>query len=164
MKKINKLVEVLKNPKLRTFYKWFVAFILIVAMFMLAVNEGLIKMMVESDISRLSVVITVLFFVFSIFTGYLAFTSDAKDKRFKIVKFVKEQFFTLGILGTVVGLIYMTNDVLAGSDVKNIIVGLKDGLATALFTTAAGLVASLLLHIQMYILQYNYEKRDAPIS
>ena len=146
------------NPKLKTFYKWFVSFSLIVSMFALAVGEGWIKVMVESDVSKLSVIISILFFIFSLFTGYLAFTSDGKDKRMKIINFARNHFFTLGILGTVAGLIYMTSNVLtSGTDTQDIIVGLKNGLATSLLTTAAGIVASLLLHIQTFILKYNEE-------
>ena len=120
--------------------------------------------MFDSDISHLSVVITVLFFACSIFAGYLSLKkskliglpSDPFDDRpLRILELCKGHFFTLGILGTVAGLIFMTNDVLKGDDVQKIIIGLKDGLATALFTTAAGIIASVLTHIQIFILTYD---------
>ena len=62
-------------------------------------------------------------------------------------------FFSLGLLGTIVGLIFATQGSLDSSlPTSEIVAGLKEGLNTAFYTTVCGIVFSLPLQVQLMVL------------
>ena len=72
--------------------------------------------------------------------------------------FSAEHFFSLGLLGTIVGLIFATQGSLNSSlPVGEIVAGLKEGLNTAFYTTVCGIVFSLPLQLQLMILKFKLE-------
>ena len=69
--------------------------------------------------------------------------------------FSAEHFFSLGLLGTIIGLIFATSGSLDSSlPVGEIVAGLKEGLNTAFYTTVCGIIFSLPLQFQIMILRY----------
>jgi biopolymer transport protein ExbB/TolQ len=63
---------------------------------------------------------------------------------------------TLGMIGTVAGFIYMLSSSFSEMDPQNVVsmqgvlAKMSCGMSTALYTTAAGLVCSLLLKLQLF--------------
>jgi flagellar motor component MotA len=99
----------------------------------------------------------------SVGNGLTAITGINVKKRLGISHFVSESLVGLGLLGTVVGLIYMVFDSLgseASSNIQKTIESLKLGLATALITTGVGLICSIFLNIQSYIISYELEDEN----
>ena len=99
--------------------------------------------------------------------GHLSFEADvAKDsqkddlsKRAELGWFTAEHFFSFGLLGTIIGLVLATGGSLDGSNpVSEIVAGLKTGLNTAFYTTICGIVFSILLQLQLLILQNGLRK------
>ena len=127
--------------------------------------------MVKNDVSYLTVVIMTLYVIISAIVGRLCFLADKIEKgcqpnlRRQLSKqaevgwFAAEHFFSLGLLGTVFGLCVATSTSLnVGTEVSDIVSGLKTGLNTAFYTTICGIVFSLPLQAQLMILRFKLEE------
>ena len=158
---------------MNTFTKWFLVNAVVLTAFFFAETRGAISTMVTNDVSYLTIVIMVLYVAFSGFTGKLCYLADRATKntgkdidkrdgllrRSEIGWFAAEHFFSLGLLGTVFGLCLATSTSLnAGTEVSDIVAGLKTGLNTAFYTTICGIVFSLPLQAQLMILKFELEK------
>ena len=139
-----------------TFTKWFLLnAVFLTAIFFAEAREydglegGAISLMVRSDVSYLTVVIMVLYVIVSGMVGKLCFLADKikgrkirvelekerLSKRADVGWFAAEHFFSLGLLGTVFGLCVATSTSLnEGTEVSDIVAGLKTGLNTELFS------------------------------
>ena len=156
-----------------TFTKWFLLNSVFLTAVFFAETKGAISTMVSGDVSYLTVVIMVLYVLVSGMVGRLCYLSDKiksgtvgevddKDallKRADVGWFAAEHFFSLGLLGTVFGLCVATATSLTeGSEVSDIVSGLKVGLNTAFYTTICGIVFSLPLQVQLMILKFKLEE------
>jgi hypothetical protein len=128
--------------------------------------------MVTSDISHLTIVIMVLYVFMSGLVGRLCYLADKvggskigeTDERARLLArsdvgwFTAEHFFSLGLLGTVFGLCVATSTSLnEGTEISDIVSGLKVGLNTAFYTTICGIVFSLPLQAQLMILKFKLQ-------
>ena len=161
---------------MNTFTKWFLLNAVILTAIFFAEQKKLLSTMIEGDLSHISVLIMSLYVFMSAFVGRLSYLSDKiskdnKDKRAKekdyLVKrsdvgwFAAEHFFSLGLLGTIIGLILATQGSLDSSTpTSEIVAGLKKGLNTAFYTTVCGIVFSLPLQVQLMILKFKLESKD----
>lgn len=156
---------------MNTFTKWFLLnAILITALFFAETRNG-ISLMVKNDVSYLTIVIMALYVIMSAFVGRLCYLADKTSKKgesrrlqwptkrrisknAEVGWFAAEHFFSLGLLGTVFGLCVATSTSLReGTEVSDIVAGLKVGLNTAFYTTICGIVFSLPLQAQLMILK-----------
>ena len=158
-----------------TFTKWFLLNAVFLTAVFLAETKGAVSTMVSGDVSHLTVVIMALYVLVSGMVGRLCYLSDKisnkdeskarkeKDylsKRSDVGWFAAEHFFSLGLLGTVFGLCMATSTSLTeGSEVSDIVAGLKTGLNTAFYTTICGILFSLPLQVQLMILKFKLEER-----
>lgn len=146
---------------MKTFFKWLLVFIASITGAVLAHTQGFFGFVLKYDFSYISFVILICYLTMSIANGLTSITGVNVKKRLSISDFVSESVVGLGLLGTVIGLIYMVFDSLgseAASNIQKTIESLKLGLATALITTGVGLVCGLFLNIQSYIIAYELEK------
>mgnify|MGYP005824110223 FL=1 len=154
-----------------TFIKWFLVNAVFLTGVFFAETKGAISLMVENDVSHLTIVIMALYVVISVMVGRLSFLSDKINKgrerearrhlskRAEVGWFAAEHFFTLGLLGTVFGLCVATSTSLnEGTEISDIVSGLKTGLNTAFYTTICGIVFSLPLQAQLMILRFKLEE------
>ena len=154
-----------------TFVKWFLVNAVFLTGVFFAETKGAISLMVKNDVSHLTVVIMILYVSISVMVGRLCFLSDKINKwrekearrhlskRAEVGWFAAEHFFSLGLLGTVFGLCVATATTLnVGTEISDIVSGLKTGLNTAFFTTICGIVFSLPLQAQLMILKFKIEK------
>ena len=154
-----------------TFTKWFLLNAVMVTAVFFAETKGAISLMVKNDISHLTIVIMVLYVIVSVVVGKLCFLSDKINKgrekearrhlskRAEVGWFAAEHFFTLGLLGTVFGLCVATATSLnEGTEISDIVSGLKTGLNTAFYTTICGIVFGLPLQVQLMILRFKLEE------
>ena len=139
-----------------------------------AETKDAISTIVQNDLSHISILIMVLYVAVSGYIGRLCYLSDkistknSKNrqkekeylkKRIDLGWFSAEHFFSLGLLGTIVGLIFATRGSLDGSlPTSEIIGGLKEGLNTAFYTTVCGIVFSLPLQVQIMILKFKLDE------
>ncbi|MBC8416735.1 MotA/TolQ/ExbB proton channel family protein [bacterium] len=143
--------------------KWFLVTALSGTAIFLAQTQGALSLIITNDKSYLGLSMMVLYALTTLFLGKMAFDMDVAKKddsselssRAGIGWFIAEHFFTLGLLGTIIGLVIATSGAMGENlPVSQIVAGLKEGLNTAFFTTICGIVFSLLLQIQLLVLRY----------
>ena len=156
---------------MNTFTKWFLLNAVVLTGLFFAETKHAISLMVKNDVSYLTIVIMLLYVVISAMVGRLCYLSDKINKgrekearrhlskRAEVGWFAAEHFFTLGLLGTVFGLCVATATSLnEGTEIADIVSGLKVGLNTAFYTTICGIVFSLPLQAQLMILRFKLEE------
>lgn len=156
-----------------TFTKWFLVNALIGTGIFFAEQREAISTIVKNDLSYISILIMTLYVFLSLYIGRLCYLSDKmstrKEKRLKEKEYLTkradlgwfsaEHFFSLGLLGTIVGLIFATSGSLDSSlPVGEIVSGLKEGLNTAFYTTVCGIIFSLPLQVQLMILKFKLDE------
>jgi len=151
------------------FIKWFIIFACILTGGVIGGSLGLFKTVLSADISHLTTVITALFLACSLQTGKISYDLSNNDqslytryseatpklkRKLKFLDWMSTTFFAIGLMGTIIGFCYMMRGTLQESaDVSTIITQLKVGSSTKLFTTLAGLIASVLLQFQLLIIK-----------
>jgi len=158
---------------MKTFTKWFLLNAVVLTAVFFAEQRDAVSMMIENDLSYISILIMGLYVIVSGHIGRLCYLSDKindnkKDDAIKWLKsradvgwFAAEHFFSLGLLGTIVGLIFATQGSLDSSLPTNeIVAGLKEGLNTAFYTTVCGIVFSLPLQVQLMVLKHKLEDEE----
>lgn len=155
------------------FVKWFIIFAAIIAISVIAAKLGLFTFVVSVDISHLSSIIACLFVIFTGMAGKLCYdlssikyTSKISYKRkMRVLRFMASSFFTMGLLGTIIGFCYMMHGTLKTDlDVTTIITQLKIGASTKLYATLSGIVSSLLLQLQILVIENEYIEEEYGIN
>ncbi len=153
---------------MHTFYRWLLLFSLIILGSVVLVITGVASDILQSDKSMLSSVIYGFFLFFSIRCGFHTYQLnkscqiDIKSKQFLTENAIID-FKDMGLIGTVIGILFMLGPTFQGMQSADIgslqkaMVGMGTGMATALYTTAAGLICSLLLKWQLMNLESGYE-------
>lgn len=141
--------------------KWWTVFCSCVLLLFLCWEFGFLHSLYASDITRLSWVILGLFFLFSLRIGYRLHTFVRERDRYSFSTnpewFAGETMLSLGMVGTVVGFIYMLTTVFTDLDVadtasvQQALAMMATGMGTALWTTLVGLVCSILLKLQLVL-------------
>ena len=143
------------------FLRWWIIFVLIIFGSAVCIFSGIVQKVNNGDITKISFLIYGIFMFFSVHTGYL--TKRQKHKP-TLGIFVSNSLLTLGIIGTVIGLIYSLSLSFVNIDPSNelqmreALGSISLGMSTALFTTATGLITSLILKIQLFNLGYGNGK------
>ena len=118
----------------------------------------------DADVTKLSFVIAALFIHSTIQVGISTYKRDKKqyyhESNLNIPRFMVGVMTKIGMLGTVIGFILMLSTCLTGVSFQNVqsmqgVIGsMTSGMSTALVTTAAGLICSLILQLQLF----NYDQ------
>ena len=145
------------------FVKWFIITAATLAASYISWSTGLVDIIVKNDMSRLSIVMTVLYGAFCYLSGCLSYQIDKHGhgkvnykRSLRILNFLSDKFFTLGLLGTIVGFCFMMYGTLnTGIDVNQIIAQLKVGVSTALYTTLVGMIYSLIGQLQIFVIEHH---------
>ena len=123
---------------------------------------GWFEKLYDSDQTKISFIIIIIFIAASIATGFLSFRSEyVYNKISNYIWFASETMVTLGLIGTVAGFLLMLSSAFDNLDVSNVenvqkvISNMALGMSTALCTTLSGLIGSVLTKIQMVILENN---------
>lgn len=107
-----------------------------------------------NDITYLSSVILVLWIMSTIVVGIQI---QKNQESTEVSWFIADSFLTIGMIGTVIGFVYMLSTTFASlnpddtNSMKAAIATMAAGMSTALLTTLAGLIASLCLKFQLVI-------------
>ena len=129
--------------------------------------SGVIQKVNQADFTKISFLIYAVFVIFTIRTGIETYRLSRENKitnrhiaryykKSDIGWFVSDMLLTLGMIGTVAGFIYMLDSSFSEMDPQNaismqgVLAKMGAGMSTALYTTAAGLVCSLLLKLQLF--------------
>ena len=116
----------------------------------------------ESDITKISFLILLVFVCTSIWIGnktYLVDRLDDYNQRADVGWVIAESCLALGMVGTVTGFLIMLGTAFENIDLSNTATlqqALSDmamGMSTALYTTLIGLVCSLIIKVQLINLE-----------
>ena len=153
--------------KYSLFLRWWLLFTLIVVGTIFAHYGGFFEFLYQKDRSFLSFVILYFFFFMSVWCGIKTWNlsrhhgavTPSELNHFERSEehgwFAAELCMTMGMIGTVVGFIWMlagfaTIDLTNMTTVQGFISELGMGMSTALLTTLTGLVCGALLKIQYF--------------
>jgi hypothetical protein len=143
--------------------------------------SGVIQKVNQVDVTKISFLIYAVFAIFTLRTGIDTYHLCREDKvtnqhiatyfkKSDIGWFVSDMLLTLGMIGTVAGFIYMLSSSFSEMDPQNVIsmqgvlAKMGAGMSTALYTTAAGLVCSLLLKLQVFNFTHHLDYLSATLE
>jgi len=138
------------------FMAWFVLLVFMLGGAYFSFEAGFFHYVWDADVSKICFIILTLFLFGYCRLGYLLHSHDPDNlksitnKQLDTGYEIADMCMALGMLGTVIGFIVMSSSftTVDFSDVENIKDLFKlatDGMSTALYTTAFGLVSSIIL-------------------
>ena len=162
----------MNNP----FVRWWVTFSVIMVTLITALAAGIGEFIYRSDQTYISWGIIAVYLIGSLALGKVAHrchrmvfkNEDIEDKASHVEVYFKEKHLgianycvetltSLGLLGTIIGLILMVVGAFADLDISNqqsvkeSLVAMASGVGTALVTTLVGLVTALLLRFNILV-------------
>ena len=147
---------------MKSLLKWWLIFCLIVLGLGVCFYFDVHKSLYESDITRLSYLILIIFGCTSVWIGSLTYRvgilQDYEQKS-DVGWFISESCLALGMVGTVTGFLIMLGTAFENVDVTNAatlqqaLADMATGMSTALWTTLVGLVCSLIIKVQLVNLE-----------
>ena len=154
---------------MKSFLQWWLMFCLILIGFLTTGYFDFYEIIYKADITKLSFVSMGIFFLTSIWIGKktLFLCKMKKDDKLPsllidnigIGWFISEALLAIGMVGTVIGFLYMLGtsfeniNVNDAATLQDSLVSMAKGMSTALYTTLMGLITSLLIKVQLV----NYE-------
>ena len=147
------------------FLKWWLLNCVILILGFISFKLNLFHEIYQKDSSYLCFIIMVLFFVVNFYNGFIAYNLDKNktiESKTEIAWFISELCLSLGMIGTVIGFIQM----LAGfsslnignvSSMQSLVVNMGYGMATALYTTLAGLIFGNILKIEAFDIERSFK-------
>ena len=142
--------------------KWWLIFCLTLLGFGTLYHFNVHSLLYYADVTKLSFLIIIIFMFTSIWIGRKTFdleTTSVVDDTIDVGWFVAESCLALGMVGTVTGFLYMLGTAFENIDITNAqtlqdaLASMAKGMSTALYTTLTGLIASLIIKVQLV----NYE-------
>ena len=156
--------------------RWWLFVILTGVGLIISFSVGWLSMIYNSDVTKLSVVIGVIYVVMTIWIGMSTYQASKLEsgseklkklnREQKVSWFVAAMFLSLGMIGTLVGFIIMLKDGFSNMDVSNaatmqkVMSSIAVGMGTALYTTLVGLIAGIGIRIQAFNLQYHLDSLE----
>lgn len=140
------------------FLRWWLFTCLTIVFAVLLYGFNFFGVLLEKDITYLSLFIIGIYSISSLYVGFVTYKSqdlytDQEDTAF--LWFITELLVALGMIGTVIGFIVMLGSSFAdiniqnAQSVKDALTDMALGMSTALYTTLTGLVTSQLLKVQL---------------
>ena len=135
--------------------KWWTVLCSSILILFLSYHFGFLTQLYYADITKLSWIIIGLFFLLNVRLGYQLHTNRKTGNNFDWL--MSETMISLGMVGTVVGFIYMLSTIFTDIDLDNIrsvqdsLGVMATGMGTALWTTLIGLICSILYKTQLVL-------------
>ncbi len=147
--------------------KWWLIFCLTILGFGTLYHFNVHSLLYYADVTKLSFLIIIIFMFTSIWIGRKTYDLETTsvnclDDTIDVGWFVAESCLALGMVGTVTGFLYMLGTAFENIDVTNAttlqdaLASMARGMSTALYTTLTGLIASLIIKVQLV----NYEVNE----
>lgn len=140
------------------FHKWLIGASVGALALAACVYAGGVQWINRMDVTKITFLIIVLFIWFSIRAGTLTYAlstgrSELATPQIDTIWFVSDVLTSLGLLGTIIGLIYALTTL--SMDPSQVIANMPKmitGLSSAFVTTMGGLIGSILLRVQGHAL------------
>lgn len=142
-------------------YIWWITNLAVATGVFWAWHSGIITKIWYDDVTMITSVLSLLYVVTTALIGYVAYTKDFASKIVDACWFLSEQMLALGMLGTVVGFIYLLSSGITSASVTDptslatLLANMSVGLGIALYTNAVGILASLVTKGLLYAVTYD---------
>ena len=146
----------------RKLLKWWLIFCLTLLGFGTSYYFNMHSLLYHADVTKLSFLIIIIFMFTSVWIGRKTYdleTTSVIDDKIDVGWFIAESCLALGMVGTVTGFLYMLGtafeniDITDATTLQDALASMAKGMSTALYTTLTGLIASLIIKVQLV----NYE-------
>jgi len=146
----------------RKLLKWWLVFCLTLLGFGTLYYFNMHSQLYHADVTKLSFLIIIIFVFTSVWIGRKTYdleTTSVIDDKIDVGWFIAESCLALGMVGTVTGFLYMLGtafeniDITDATTLQDALASMAKGMSTALYTTLTGLIASLIIKVQLV----NYE-------
>ena len=162
---LQKFKDSFKSRFPKPYVIWLVSIMIFSSLFQIGWSHGIIQTLYENDVTKISVVMVIIFVWQSLACGVEISNQCSPFKSDKGTKktvdrgwFLSDILLSMGMVGTVIGFIAMLTgffdlDFTDAESVQALIGNLGYGMSTALTTTLVGLVCSILLKLQFFMLE-----------
>ena len=142
--------------------KWWLIFCLRLIGFGTLYYFNMHSQLYYADVTKLSFLIIIIFVFTSVWIGRKTYDFEKTsviDEKIDVGWFIAESCLALGMVGTVTGFLYMLGtafeniDITDATTLQDALASMAKGMSTALYTTLTGLIASLIIKVQLV----NYE-------
>ena len=142
--------------------KWWLVFCLTLLGFGTLYHFNMHSQLYYADVTKLSFLIIIIFVFTSVWIGRKTYDLESTsviDDKIDVGWFIAESCLALGMVGTVTGFLYMLGtafeniDITDATTLQDALASMAKGMSTALYTTLTGLIASLIIKVQLV----NYE-------
>jgi len=129
---------------------------------------GIFHDIYKADITNITFIIYAVFISATILAGITAYRVARQvhkiaktNKYISICWFLSEAMMTLGLIGTVAGMIYLFGQVFTEidpsnpDDLKEALGHMATGLSTAMYTTICGMVGSLIIKVHLMNVEFD---------
>jgi len=146
----------------RKLLKWWLIFCLTLLGFGTLYHFNMHSQLYYADVTKLSFLIIIIFMFTSVWIGRKTYDLESTsviDDKIDVGWFIAESCLALGMVGTVTGFLYMLGtafeniDITDATTLQDALASMAKGMSTALYTTLTGLIASLIIKVQLV----NYE-------
>jgi len=158
--------------------RWWLQFTIINVLMVVLYMIGIVDKFNDVDFTKISFLIFVLFYIFTLRNGWISYKISKKQylnhvdidtysNNLEPGLFISRLLFQLGLIGTVIGMSVMLDTSLATISISNFtsmqsaISQMSSGMATALYTTIAGLICGNVLRIQLFDISHHLNKCDS---
>ena len=146
----------------RKLLKWWLVFCLTLLGFGTLYYFNMHSQLYHADVTKLSFLIIIIFIFTSVWIGRKTYDLESTsviDDKIDVGWFIAESCLALGMVGTVTGFLYMLGtafeniDITDATTLQDALASMAKGMSTALYTALTGLIASLIIKVQLV----NYE-------
>lgn len=149
---------------IKPLYIWWITNLLVASGAFWAWHQGIVTKIWHDDVTMITSLLCVLYIITTGLIGYVAYTKDFTSKIVDACWFLSEQMLALGMLGTVIGFIYLLSSGITSASVTDptslaiLLANMSVGLGIALYTNAVGIIVSLLTKSLLYVVIYEHEE------
>lgn len=148
---------------LKPLYVWWVTVLASATGFYWAWYAGIVEKIWNDDVTMITSILGLMYVAALSAIGYIAYTLKKRDnnKIIDAVWFSSEQMLALGMLGTVIGFIYLLSSGITSASVTDanslavLLANMSVGLGIALYTNAVGILSSLITKTLLYVVIYD---------
>lgn len=148
----------------KPFYIWWITNLFVASGIFWAYHYGIVEKIWNDDVTMITSGLAILYVITTALIGYVAYTKDFSNKIVDACWFLSEQMLAIGMLGTVVGFIYLLSSGITSASVTDptslatLLANMSVGLGIALYTNAVGILASLITKGLLYAVTYDHEE------
>lgn len=146
---------------IKPFYIWWVTNLAVASGIFWAYHAGIVQKIWLDDVTMITSALAILYIITTALIGYISYVKDFTSKIVDACWFLSEQMLALGMLGTVIGFIYLLSSGITSASVTDptslatLLANMSVGLGIALYTNAVGILASLITKGLLYAVTYD---------